>query len=566
MALLYLNTLQSASLLPSLYLYHCIDQLNELYRMELNVHLDLYNSSRNLNAIATGSVPTLWLHSLEPQSVLRGNFSEKTLTIVYLKDGKNLALIVDFLGKWSWEEQYRNVIFIYPKASSDELMALFKVCWRQGMVQILAVLPYQEKLYSFLPYPNVHLLPLEDVQQFYDRTRKELCNLQGYTINIAILSHSAPFAFIFRNRKGNVVYAGYMLRMLLDFIRHYNGSASMKYVYRIEDATAALGRRDVDFLPFLLARTENFTGSVVLWMENLFVMAPVARPLPKYMYLIKPYSMHTWLIFLTMIVYCSHAWNFLHRGRLSRSSAFLQILRYTLFLPPGTHMEKLPGARRLFVHIMFILAGFVFTNLYLALLSSMLATGLYERQLNSFDDLADTNLQLVQYAGDMKFKLAIPDLHPELAKRMVTIPEEMVDVYRRGLNTSVLHTGFEDRIDFAFYQQKFLRIPLMRKMPVAIYQQPFYIPMAYDIPYIQLFNWYVRRIFEGGLLLKIKSDCYEHGIQSGDLQFIKTRNLEVDSNSLEYYYFMCVFWAAGMLLALLLFICECLWKSVHNQS
>lgn len=201
------------------------------------------------------------------------------------------------------------------------------------------------------------------------------------------------------------------------------------------------------------------------------------------------------------------------------------------------------------------------TNLYLAQLSSNLAAGLYEKQFNNFDDLEGTDYKLPQEEVEYNFLHKLPDLHPQLAKRLVVTPEQLVDRYRLELNVSMLHNGFADSIEFALYQQKFLRVPLFHKLPQIIYQQPFFMPAAYGRPYLKIFNFYMRRVFEGGILLKMKSDGFINGIQSGRLRFVnRARYQEVNSNDLEYYYVAAGVWLIGMLLASVCFIFE-RWRS-----
>ncbi|XP_030571433.1 uncharacterized protein LOC115770335 [Drosophila novamexicana] len=558
MDLLYLNTLQNLTLLPGSFVGQCIDQLNALYDMELNVYVEFGNKSLfdNLMPTREPAIPTLRISNATLQLVLNGNFSERALTIIFLEDAHAFSM-VNYLTTWLWRAQQLQVLIIYPAATPGKLFQLFAHCWRQGMVHILVVLPRTQELYSYMPYPKLRLLEMETTLQYFHRTRGLLWDFHGFKITCGILPSGAPRAFLFRDHRKRVIYAGYMLRMVLDFIGHYKGSIRTRTLDTLKEANEALSTRIVDFLPYLLAETPNFTGSVVLWHENSFLMAPSAKLLPRYMYLLKPYSWVTWLACVAMLSYCSAASFLLSQGGSTLSGAFLEILRLSLFLPPGRDLIAPPAPRRLLLYIIMTVAGLMLTNLYLAQLSSNLAAGLYERQLNTFDDLKDTDYELPQEEVELNFLHKLPDLHPQLVKRLVVTPEQLVDKYRLELNTSMLHNGFEDSIEFALYQQKFLRVPLFHKLPKIIYQQPFFMPAAYGRPYLKIFNWYVRRMFEGGILLKMKSDGFAHGIQSGRLRFVnRARYQEVNSNDLEYYYAAAGVWLCGILLSTACFIYE----------
>ncbi|EDV96937.1 uncharacterized protein LOC6557741 [Drosophila grimshawi] len=559
MDLLYMNVIQNLTLLPGSYVSQCIDQLNALYKLELNVYVAFGNKTlfESLIPARESELPTVRVTNTTLQLVMSGNYSERALTVIYLED-VHTSSMVDYLTTWLWRAQQLHVLIIYPEATTAKLFQLFTHCWRQGMVHILVVLPFTQKLFSYMPYPEVRLLKMENTLQYFHRTRDLLWDFHGYNITCGILISAPPTAFVFKNHRDRNIYAGYMLRMVLDFIHHFKGSIRTRRVDTLSEANQVLSTRDVDFLPYLLAKTPNFTNSVVLWLENRFLMAPSARLLPRYLYLVKPYTSYTWLVLLAMLMYCSGALFLLSRGRLNLSGAFLQIFRLSLFLPPGRDLVALPGPRRLFLYIMMTIAGLMLTNLYLAVLSSNLAAGIYDKQLNNFDDLEGTDYQLPEEEITLKFLLQLPDIHPQLAKRLVLTPEHLVERYRHELNTSMVYSALEDKIDFTFYQQKFLRVPLFRKLPKIIYQQPFFMPAAYGRPYLKIFNWYVRRMFEAGILLKMKNDGFGHGIQSGRLHFINRATLqEVNSNDLEYYYVAAVVWLGGMLLATACFGYEC---------
>lgn len=557
MDLLFLNTLHNLTLARGSFIASCINELNVLYNMELNVYLEFGQSSW-MPVIET-VLPTLQVGDATQQHVLMGNFSERTLTIVFMEDSYETS-VFSYLTNWLWRAQQLQVLIIYSEATTVKLVRLFSHCWQQGMVHILVLVPQTEELYSYMPYPKLRLLVMQNTLEYFHRTRGLLWDFHGFEITCGILPSGAPRAFLFTDKRDRLIYAGYMLRMVLDFIGHYKGTIRTLTVDNSREANEALSTRLVDFLPYLLPETSNSTGSVVLWHENSFLIAPSPKLLPKYMYLLKPFSWTTWLAWLGILLYCSGALFLLAEGKLNLSDAFLHILRLWLFMPPGQDQVSPPNPRRLLVFMIMTVSGLMLTNLYLAQLSGNLAAGLYDKQLNTFDDLEGTDYKLPQEELELRYLRQLPDLHPQLEKRLELTPEQLVYKYRRDLNTSSLHIALEDSIEFTLYQQKFLHVPLFHKLPKIIYQQPFFMPAAYGRPYLKIFNWYVRRMFEAGILLKMKSEGFSHGIQSGRLQFVyRSRYQEVDSNDLEYYFVAIGVWLVGMLLATLCFAWEC-WR------
>ncbi|XP_017004301.3 uncharacterized protein Ir67b [Drosophila takahashii] len=562
MDLLHLNTLQSLSLLDGTRLGQTIQELNTLYQTELNVFLNFGNGSDILEAARQPFVPTLSIKRSENQMVLEGNFSSCTLTVLYLED-EYLYRDLNYLMQWLWKYHHLQVLIFLKGGTFKKITQVFSYCFNKGFFNLLVMLPDSEGIYSFMPYHELRILHFKSVKEFYDHSRKKI-DFNGYNITSGLVTAGAPRWFSFRDRHNRLILSGYMLRIIVDFTNHFNGTVRLRDVVTVNDGLQLLANRSIDFFPFLIRPLEKFAMTNILYLENCGVIVPSSRPLHKWVYLIKPYSFSTWITLLIMLIYCSLAFKILTGGQISLSASFLKILRLVLYLSCGRDMGKRPSHHRFVLFIILIGSGFIFTNLYLAQLSSNLAAGLYEKQINTWEDLDETDgiWPLIDVDITTMEKL-IPD-RKKLLKRIVPTSEADVDIYRRNLNTSCIHSGFYDRIEFALYQQQFLRHPIFRKFPHILYQQPLQISAAFERPYLQLFNWFVRKIFESGIYLKMKDDAYRHGIQSGLLNFgFRDRHLEVKSNDVEYYYPIAVLWLGGLTLATITFLIELLMGSTR---
>ncbi|KAH8266065.1 hypothetical protein KR038_001859 [Drosophila bunnanda] len=556
MDLLLLNTLQNLSLAEGNRLGQTIRELNILYKTELNVFVEFGNGSDMLEAARQPFLPSLWLRNIETQMVLEGNFSSCTLTILYLEETQ-LSNGLDYLTKWLWKYQHLHVLIFYKDGSAENVYKIFKHCFGEGFVQVIVMLPNSQGLYSFMPYEDLKITQLTSVRDYYYNRSRLKWNFQGYNITSGLVTAGAPRWFSFRDRNNKLILTGYMLRMIMDFTRYYNGSVQFRNVLTVHDGLQLLANRSIDFFPFLIRPLESFQMTNILYLENCGLIVPSSRRVPNYLYLSRPYTLSTWLTWLTMIVYCSLAIRILTEGKLNLSGGFLHILRLVLYLSGGKDVGARPSHHRFLLFIILTTSGFILTNLYLAQLSSNLATGLYEKQINSWEDLDETDgiWPLIDVDVTTMQKL-IPD-RKKLVSRIVTTSEQNVDTFRRNLNTSCIHSGFFDRIEFALYQQQFLRLPIFRKFPHILYQQPLQISTPFGRPYLQLFNWFSRRIFESGIFLKMKEDAYLHGIQSGLLSFnFRDKYLKVKSNNLEYYYLIAGLWMGGLILALISFFVE----------
>ncbi|KAH8379614.1 hypothetical protein KR009_006037 [Drosophila setifemur] len=560
MGLLYLNTLQNLSLFGGNRLGEAIQELNQFYPMELIVYLEVGNGSDILEIARQPFRPSLWFNKEEMQPMLGGNFSSSTLTVLYLEDAQ-LKSGVNYLTNWLWKYQHLHVLIFYNGGSLDKINKIFNNYFEQGLIHILVMIPDTKGLYSFEAYPDMKIVHLNSVKEYYERSLLKW-NFQGYNLTIGLVTAGAPRWFTFKDRHNKLILTGYMLRTIVDFTKQFNASVRLKDVVTVNEGLQLLGNRSIDFFPFLIRPIDTFAMTSILYLENCGLIVPTSRLLPNSLYLTKPYAFSTWITWMIMLAYCSLALRILNGKKINLSGAFLEVLRLVLFVSGSTFMGARPSYHRFALFSILTTAGFILTNLYLAQLSSNLATGLYEKQINTWEDLDESDSIWPLIDVDMRtMQLLIPH-RKKLINRIVTTSEQDVDAYRRNLNSSCIHSGFFDRIEFALYQQQFLRFPIFRKFPQILYQQPMQISTPYGRPYLQLFNWFVRRIFESGIFLKIKDDAYRHGIESGLLNYnFHDRNLQVKSNDLEYYYLIGGIWLGGLFLATLCFLIELMVKS-----
>ncbi|EDV40615.1 uncharacterized protein Dana_GF20057 [Drosophila ananassae] len=561
MALLYINTLQNLSLFGGNRLVEAIHELNRYYPSEIIVYLEFGDGSDVLEESKQPLRQTLWFKNPIFQTVLEGNFSSSTITVLYLED-KYLESGINYLTNWLWKYQHLHVIIFYKNGKVERLHKIFKKCFDQGLPNLLVILPEFEGFYTFQPFPEVRILHLNRVEEYYDKSLLKW-NLLGYNVTIGLVTAGAPRWFSFRDRHNRLILTGYMLRTVVDFANNFNGTIDLVDIKTVNEGLELLANRSIDFFPFLIRPLDTFAMTSILYLENCGLIVPSSRLLPNFLYVSSPYTFTSWITWLIMLVYCSLALKILYKGQFSLSETFLQILRLALYLSGGKEMGARPSHHRFLLFFILTHSGFILTNLYLAKLSSNLAAGLYEKQINTWDDLdkSDSVWPLIDVDVETMQKL-IPD-RKNLIKRIVTTPELDVDEYRRNLNTSCIHSGFFDRIEFALYQQQYLRFPIFRKFPHILYQQPMQISTHFGQPYLQFFNSFVIRIFESGIFLKIKDDAYRHGIESGLLNYgFQDRNMEVKSNDVEYYYLIGGLWLGGLLLATICFCFEILTKKI----
>lgn len=245
MELLYLNTLQSLSLLEGNRLVQTVQELNNIYQTELNVFLEFGNGADILESAQGTFVPTLWIKNPQNQKVMKGNFTSCTLTILYLED-EHLDRGLYYLANWLWEYHHLEVLIYFNGRSYDKLIQIFSRCFNEGFVNVLVMLPGSDELYTFMPYQDLKILNLKSIMEFYSLSRKKM-DLNGYNITSGLVIAGAPRWFSFRDRQNRLILSGYMLRMIVDFTNHFNGSVRLINVLTVNDGLELLANRTIDF-------------------------------------------------------------------------------------------------------------------------------------------------------------------------------------------------------------------------------------------------------------------------------------------------------------------------------
>lgn len=224
-----------------------IQDLNGLYRTELNVFVEFGNGSDILEAARQPFVPSLWMRNTETQMVLEGNFSSCTLTVLYLEEDSVICGL-NYLTQWLWKYHHLRVLIFYNGGSLENLHEIFKYCFKEGFVEVLVMLPDSQGLYSFMPYQDLRIVHLNSVEEYYDRSRSKW-DFNGYNITSGLVTAGAPRWFSFRDRNSKLILTGYMLRMVMDFTRYYNGSLRFLDVLTVNDGLQLLANRTIDFFP-----------------------------------------------------------------------------------------------------------------------------------------------------------------------------------------------------------------------------------------------------------------------------------------------------------------------------
>ncbi|KAH8305257.1 hypothetical protein KR018_006930, partial [Drosophila ironensis] len=539
-----------------------IGQLNRDFGSVLNVYFDC--ADRDL--WFDDNVSVLQLNSDIKHEKLLGRFSEKALIVACFKESsinRTWRGVKDYL----WALQHLPILYVSNSSTGEE----FKEALSRGFLRVLSLNLSNGSLYTYEPYPNIRTHQIEDLGEFARLTK--LKNLQGYKVKITVETMS-PRCFHYQNRQRQKTYAGYMYKVVSGFVSQYNGTVT--HVLEdtdpipYEQGMKILLNNEVDFVPRILFPLEwrYYYHSYFLYNVNTFFIVPWAEPLPKSLYFIRPFDWKVWAAFLVTFVYASIAiwWIKFHQqdaASASLASTFMNVLQLMVLLPISNQWHFSFGLRQVLAFMVLFLFGFILTNLYTAQMSSSLTTGLYKQQINSFDDIVHEKYPLLLESMDTESVMTMSrqKLIPMGLRDIISETTlEMVLYNRKNLNTSYVYLAFEDRIEFELYQQKYLRVPLFKKLPEVFIKRPFFVPIRHGLPYVELFNDYLLRIWESGIYRKLRSDAYFEGISSGEISFRKSTGREIQVFDTEFYYFAYILLGLGWLISCVVFLAENLKK------
>ncbi|XP_060656104.1 uncharacterized protein LOC132791270 [Drosophila nasuta] len=315
--------------------------------------------------------------------------------------------------------------------------------------------------------------------------------------------------------------------------------------------------KQVDVVCYITEIPWQLTSTAPLYLLRSYIAVPHSRPIASYLYFGRPFTWNLWLAVVATVVY---GMIMLYASCGSARSEFglhlLSSLCHILFI--SQPQQNISHWQQFAIHFIMILSGFILTNLYLAMLSSMLTLGLFEPQFNTLQDLKHSPYPLMvddYYIDYLKHAVSLP---VEVKDQMLIETKENLFIARTGLNTSYMYFSYEDRLEAILYQQHLLKVPRFKVIPESFMDGLMALPTAPSLPYLSHLNVFFRRIFECGVWNKMKSDAWMDAIDSGIFRLMRNEGTERKPYDLDFYFFVFVLWAVGLTLAGLCFLMELL--------
>ncbi|BFG04935.1 uncharacterized protein DMAD_03787 [Drosophila madeirensis] len=548
---------------------HIIDKLNDHLRISANI-LYCNESQKLLNWESE------YLHKAEITRMIytSGAALNSTQLQLHIGDGSQLFIVIsteppyDLLQVLELRFQHADFLIVTDQPiEQDKWLAFVQYAFEQGYVRLLLYTTSGGGVYGKTLFPHVRIDPT--TVEEYLRYRDTLKNLHGYPVRVAAYKN-VPRSFMYVNAWGRTIYAGFYMRFVRAFLDSKN--ASFVPVHTPSDSpgncTLVLHNETVDICAdSLAANPQMFSLTYGFRIAYANVMVAHAKPLLSYRYLEAPFQKSVWLCLVAYVLLIVSFLSCLHWQQYRRwdfSKYLLEVFSSLLFA--GFTLQSIRGRERYILFGVIFMTGFVYSTMYLGLLKSMLISEVYEPQINTFEQLVESNITLLvdPYDRILFAKYNMPEV---LWSVVETVTFETLLHHRNRFDQRYAYVLFTDRMNLYETAQLFLRHPRLRRIPINFAFLFTGIPMRK--------RWFLKEhlstawyhAFESGLTRKLAEDANNEAMSVGHLHYLITEHLEAKPLDLDYFVMPTIALALGHSLALISFVIELTaWRMCRSRE
>ncbi|XP_022229760.2 uncharacterized protein LOC111079063 [Drosophila obscura] len=542
--------------------------LNRALGMELNVFINFeeYGESETLQALHT---PRIQLEIKSNASVYRltGDITERSLVVVYLGQSLLDSSVAELLPQLLDELHQLQIAFVCREDPTSWQQDLFTYCYQKGFLHVILI--HQNSFYTYQPYPSIQAIKLSNLSEYLTRERATP-NFRGFPIRT--ISTMAPRDFKYIDNNNQLVRTGYLFNALKEFTVRYNATLvdvplpDADVIGQYKAVFDMLLSKKIDIVSYPKDLQWPVQSTVPLAIMNEYFVVPHAPPIAKYLYLAKPFGWTLWLILVATVFYAT-IMLFVVRSARERPQigvCFLRSLSHFLYI--ANEETPISAWQDLLIYLILTLCGFILTNVYLAMLSSMLTSGLYEPQYNTLESLAKAPYPALHddfYLNTFATKSFLPET---VLRNSISMNLSMLDKLRNGLDSRYMYCLYEDRMELLLRQQYLLKTPRFKviRQSIGIALESYLV--SNSLPYLRMFNEYTKRIVEHGILPKMKSDTWRHMIEARIFTLMRDEESSAKAYDMEFYFIAFFQWAGGLAFSMLVLVLELVKQRYDNRS
>ncbi|EDW79693.2 uncharacterized protein Dwil_GK17920 [Drosophila willistoni] len=518
---------------------HLISVVNQL-NQDLDIKTIIYYgyTKEMLNKLSTN------INQGQFQLLLQQNLSEEfgnrqdepVLIITELSEDLQInQLIAANLQKYFKDRQFNDILLIDWLNGTDyaEVLQLY---WLAGFPHVIAYNSTESQLWSMEGYGSRRIEPTSVEKYLKQRYRG---NLMGHPVRV-LVTNDPPHSFVVESTEiSKDPYQGSVINVFKLFAFHYNATFQAVHFaglvrYSTWECLALVESNQIDACGSIFVKNFRFASSHPVRMNRVAIMAPYGNAIDKFYYFLRPFDDYVWIGIGGSVIYIAMMASLMHRlfyGYWNVGQYILlaiqSLLSITMRLP-----RPLSRSSKLYLLLLLFTTGFVLSSLYVALLSMMLTTKLYHKQMNTLADLKAANVNILFQQHNIEAN-SVYGGSAELRERFQFVDELVHKQHRDALDPHYAYVDSEDRMDYYLYQEKFLRRPRMKKLPNPIGYTWAVQVFKQNWPLERLYNQHIQRLFETGLQYKLVHNVHELAVRSGFLHFLPTQYKSVEPLELE---------------------------------
>ncbi|XP_037941316.1 uncharacterized protein LOC119674257 [Teleopsis dalmanni] len=535
-----------------------IDVLSVAIHAETNIiytNLDLTNAQEEI--IGNTSLPKIIITN-ETTLVWSKVLHSKILTTVLL-DNNALSSEIKSTLKLTLNRFYHTDLLFITNAVldfSDNLWNdLFVWCWKTGFFNVLLTDVDNSILLSLIPIPVLSYK--KSTLEEYLEQRNNWLDLKGYPIQ-AVVGNRNPRVHVHIDNNGKISLSGLIADYVKLFAKHHNATLQVKYIlnYTLFHCYNYLDTRRAEICMDIFTYTNSQIISKPYHIEHGYIMVPYAHPVMKYKMFLLPFTFTVWLMLLISILYMTCMMSLIYRAQ-SKQWNFSSFLLITIssFLSLNFSLKLLRGKSIIVIFFILLITGGIISIYYLAYLSSLLNTPVFDRQIETIDEMKERNLSfwISPQMSDIFDKYNTSETVKDI---LIYVNASDLISHRNRLDPRHNYLCYTDGCEILLYQQKFLLRPKVKLLDKPIITVWSGLPIASNWPLEHMFNIFLLRMFELGFYKHFLTETKETAIRYGGLKFFETEYYSVEPMGIEYFQMPAILLVIGYVLAIISFLVE----------
>lgn len=419
-------------------------------------------------------------------------------------------------------------------SNSTNTTGFFQWCWQNGFMDVLlSSRSYENNIFRYEQFPNFRIFKINDnIKYEWFNAKAQLKNINGYPIRTPITREPPRVMQYFDYKRNKTVFGGYSYNILNNFLKNVNGTLTqLNYIkeYDMGDFRKHFITDEIDICVHPYMAGENYSISFPIKTLGWRIMVPVEGKFDPYLYFILPFADEVWIAISLTLFYISvisSVMQYVALRKFKWMECFCEVLLRFLNMPSEIPLYN-GIINILTLKFQVLWFAFIINNLYLAHLTTFLATELPVRNIDTLEELIQKNIKILAFQYETERLLKIAD-HRNFEKILGGItPAEMILRRNKLSNTSFAYTSVDDRTFFFFKQQERLKRPIFHLMKDCLSIIQLGLPMPLDSPFLSPFNDYLMKILQSGLISKWENDGVDTGRLSGELEILHEDDYEI---------------------------------------